>query len=274
MNYEQKQAARKTRYIARAKKAQETSADYYETFKQQMDALPMGQPILVGHHSEKRHRALLRRADNAMRHSIKEQEKAAYYEHKASSVGTGGISSDDERAIEKLTDKIAALEAAHRYAKAGNKIYRTLYRKAFKQCQDSKAAFYEAADAFAQTDKEAADELLKQTHYYASVPYEHLQPFMLNRTEIRRLQDRLKIITAIKTQGDKTITHETFTFKQDSDGNRLCFIFKGKPDEATRTLLKRHAFKWSPTRTAWIRKTTPNAIGAAKVVIEQLKAGG
>jgi hypothetical protein len=38
--------------------------------------LPMGQPILVGHHSEKGHRRLLERSDNKMRRAVEESEKA------------------------------------------------------------------------------------------------------------------------------------------------------------------------------------------------------
>ncbi len=45
--------------------------------------IPLGQPILVGHHSEKRHRKTIERADNAMRKSIEESKKAQEYENRA-----------------------------------------------------------------------------------------------------------------------------------------------------------------------------------------------
>jgi hypothetical protein len=45
--------------------------------------IPFGQPILVGHHSERKHREVLERADNAMRKSIEEQEKAESYARRA-----------------------------------------------------------------------------------------------------------------------------------------------------------------------------------------------
>lgn len=41
--------------------------------------IPFGQPILVGHHSEGRHRRTLEKADNAMRKSIEEGDKAEAY---------------------------------------------------------------------------------------------------------------------------------------------------------------------------------------------------
>jgi len=48
--------------------------------------IPMGQPILVGHHSEGRHRRDLKRIDSGMRKAIEESEKADYFSHKVSSL--------------------------------------------------------------------------------------------------------------------------------------------------------------------------------------------
>lgn len=45
--------------------------------------IPFGQPILVGHHSEKRHRRTIEKADNAMRKSIEESQKAEEYRQRA-----------------------------------------------------------------------------------------------------------------------------------------------------------------------------------------------
>ena len=48
-----------------------------------LDVIPPGQPILVGHHSERRHRAALRRADNAQRVSVVNWKKAEYWQQRA-----------------------------------------------------------------------------------------------------------------------------------------------------------------------------------------------
>ena len=45
--------------------------------------IPFGQPILVGHHSERAHRKVLERADNAMRKGIEESKKADNYRARA-----------------------------------------------------------------------------------------------------------------------------------------------------------------------------------------------
>ena len=75
--------ARAERMNARATKADERSDSAYNTAKQIGSFIPMGQPILVGHHSEGRHRADIKRIDNAMRKSCEESDKAKYYEGKA-----------------------------------------------------------------------------------------------------------------------------------------------------------------------------------------------
>jgi hypothetical protein len=52
------------------------------------DGIPMGQPILVGHHSEGRARRDVARMDAGMRRSIDEQEKAAHYAGRAAAAGS------------------------------------------------------------------------------------------------------------------------------------------------------------------------------------------
>ncbi len=70
-----------------------------------------GQPLLIGHHSEKRHRADLKRMDNHFRKANELQEKSDYYESKAESAqNNSAISSDDPEAIQKLEEQLHALE--------------------------------------------------------------------------------------------------------------------------------------------------------------------
>ena len=56
--------------------------------------------------------------------------------------------------------------------------------------------------------------------------------------------------------------------------NRIQFIFPEKPAIEYRDILKKYSFKWSPTRKAWVRKLTQNALGAKeeiKKLFEQLR---
>jgi hypothetical protein len=65
--------------------AEKRSNEAYESraTKHELDFLSLGEPIKVGHHSEKRHRKLFEKYDNKMRKSIEEQEKAKEYERRA-----------------------------------------------------------------------------------------------------------------------------------------------------------------------------------------------
>ena len=56
------------------------------------------------------------------------------------------------------------------------------------------------------------------------------------------------------------------------EANRLQFIFDGKPDAATRQILKDHAFRWAPSQDAWQRQLTNAARHSANLVIRALRA--
>ena len=134
--YEQKQQERKERYEERAQKARQESASAYQSARSILDVIPMGQPILVGHHSERRHRRDLARVDSSMRKSIEASDKAAHYAGKAASVGTGGVSQDDPEAVVKLRAEIADQKRDDVAAKAAN----AAMRKAAKGREESTGA--------------------------------------------------------------------------------------------------------------------------------------
>jgi len=62
-----------------ADNAEKRRDNFMEKSKEGKDFLALGEPIKVGHHSEKRHRALLERNSNRMSNAIDEMEKAAVY---------------------------------------------------------------------------------------------------------------------------------------------------------------------------------------------------
>jgi len=55
------------------------SDSFYEASKKDSDFLGLGEPIKVGHHSEKRHRKIIEQANNNIRKSIEESDKAAQH---------------------------------------------------------------------------------------------------------------------------------------------------------------------------------------------------
>ena len=75
--------ARSERYAEYAENAEKRSDTAYNTLKGIQSFIPFGQPILVGHHSEGKHRRAIKRMDNLMGKSVKEGEKAEYFRDKA-----------------------------------------------------------------------------------------------------------------------------------------------------------------------------------------------
>lgn len=109
--YYEKQQARRERLEERLEKAQAQSHAHYNAAMRELSVVPFGQPILVGHHSERAHRALIARSDRHMEKSHELTLKAARIEAKLEGLGNGGISSDAPDAIDLLRDKLAELES-------------------------------------------------------------------------------------------------------------------------------------------------------------------
>jgi uncharacterized protein DUF3560 len=85
--------------------------------------IPFGQPILVGHHSERGHRRALDRIDRAMGAAVENAGKARDMAERAASIeaqNAAAIYTDDDDAKEKLAEKIATLEAERDRIKAYN----------------------------------------------------------------------------------------------------------------------------------------------------------
>lgn len=95
-----------------AEKAEARAEQRHATAHSILDPIPLGQPILVGHHSEGRHRRALDRADANMRKAVEETGLARHHEQKADGLARQldrSIFSDDADAIEQLRAKITAL---------------------------------------------------------------------------------------------------------------------------------------------------------------------
>jgi ppGpp synthetase/RelA/SpoT-type nucleotidyltranferase len=215
-----------------------------------------GQPILVGHHSERRHRAAIKRADAAMRSSIEAQKYASHLESRADAVGTAGISSDDPAAIVKLRQKLASMEARRDRMKAANKAIQSAARRlklSRKGLRDRAQAEQVLAASGIPEDQQA---MLLRT--FELTPYHGVGYASYNLTnlgsEIRRTKGRLAELIAEHQRGPaEDVEHEGFYVTEAKDLNRIQLIFEGKPGPNTRKLLKRMGFRWSPRNGAWQR---------------------
>lgn len=82
-NVQERAKARAERLNQWASNAEKKSNAYYEASNKGKDFLVLAEPIKIGHHSEKRHRALIERNWNRMGKSVEMQRKADSYSERA-----------------------------------------------------------------------------------------------------------------------------------------------------------------------------------------------
>lgn len=82
-NSQERARAKAERYEEWADKAHQRSEEAFERSERAVAGIPMGQPILVGHHSERAHRAAIDKSWAAMGKSVEEMHKAEAHESKA-----------------------------------------------------------------------------------------------------------------------------------------------------------------------------------------------
>ena len=120
--YEQRVEAKKDRFGALANLATTQSNTTFSQAQSLGASIPLGQPILIGHHSERRDRNYRARISATYQKSFDLQGKAEHYARKAAAVGTSGISSDDPDAIIKLTAELEERQLVQARMKAANKL--------------------------------------------------------------------------------------------------------------------------------------------------------
>ena len=82
-NVQERAKAKAERLNQWAANAEKKSHQYWEASNEGRDFLSLAEPIKVGHHSEKRHRALIERNHNRMAKSVDLQKAADKYEDRA-----------------------------------------------------------------------------------------------------------------------------------------------------------------------------------------------
>lgn len=254
-DYHERKEARIDHMEERAARAQAESAAASHAAHEIMRLIPSGQPILVGHHSERRHRRDLDKIDRNMRKSIEADKKAAYYASRAESAASNcAISSDDPDAVEKLEAKLAKLQAAQEKDKALNVYYRKHKTvKGFPGISDAEA--------------NRADKELSEMREGIRRPVPSWQ--LSNRNaEINRLKKRIASLHQVDQMEHVEIDFDGGQIVTNEEVNRVQILFDEKPDEATRSKLKTYGFRWSPREHAWQAPRTPSYLRRAKWILD------
>jgi hypothetical protein len=105
-----------------AANAEKRSDQAYEASKECAEFLSLAEPIKVGHHSEKRHRALIERNNNRMAKCVEESRKAEEYARRAAywEAQEGKITLAMPEAIDYYAHKLEKATAYHAGLKDGS----------------------------------------------------------------------------------------------------------------------------------------------------------
>lgn len=246
-SYEEKKQARIDYYKEKSGKASQESQARFDVYKKRMDAIPLGQPILVDHYSAKSDRNYRDKAFNQIEKSVEAQKKADYYAEKATAAElNNAISSDDPEALTKLKDKLQNLEKAQSDMKRINAYY-----KKHGTCKGCEGVSDETAQKIA--DK------IEKAYSWEKRPFASYT-LTNNNAEINRLKDRIK---QLETKREFVgWEFEGGEVKVNNDINRLQIFFDEIPDEGKRKELKGAAFKWSRHENAWQRQLNENCLYA------------
>jgi hypothetical protein len=189
--YEAKREAKVERLEAAADAHSNTSNHLHDRAHKMAEVIPLGQPILVGHHSERGDRAYRGRISSTFEKAHEEHEKAQYYARRAASASSNrAIYSDDPAADDKLKAKIANAEQLQEIMKACNAAIR-------KHAKAGPAAQIAALVALGRPEAQAA-ELIKPD-FCGRIGFADYQ-LTNNNANIRRMKERLQHVTTAHTR--------------------------------------------------------------------------
>ena len=227
-DFEEKKQRRLERAKYLAEKSKKESKEAFERSNRAVSAIPMGQPILVGHHSETTHRRALKRSWDAMDKSVKLSKDAEMYEQRAKSIANNNvISSDDPLVKEKLLKKLETLENKHKKMKDYNKRAKKDGKQQYETWQLSNS-----------------------------------------RQNINSVKDRLTGIKHKEDISEEEYTINDVTVQINKDDNRVRLFYPDKPSDEERKKLKSNGFRWSPFNKAWQRPITTQSVYIAKQIAE------
>lgn len=252
--YEARLEARRERLEARAEKLRREGQGRVDRAHEMASAIPFGQPILIGHHSEKRDRAFRGRIHSNFDKGFQALKAAGELEARAANVGSGGISSDDPDAIAKLLEKLEKAQNLQNMMVRANKVIKAFWKAGVRD-----AASGDKWELYLQRLEEAGckvgpgrAKLLLEPDFAGRIGFADYQ-LQNNGAEVRRIKARIEQLKA--NAGREASEQQIGEIKivENVELNRLQIIFPGKPDAQVRAKLKSAGFRWAPSEGAWQR---------------------
>lgn len=248
--YEAKRQARIDRLQAAAERARDNGENQLNQAHKMASAIPFGQPILVGHYSERRDRNYRGRIESKFRNGFNELNRADNLEARAAAAASNrAIFSDDPEAAEKLEQKLERLERRQELMKAANKLIK----------KNDRAGLLELGFTESRIDQLFIPDWCGRVGF---ADYEITN----NGANIRRIRERIKTIGVHANDENSESAINGVRIVDNADENRVQIFFHGKPAEAIQTELKSYGFHWTPTAGCWQRQRSPQALYIAQKI--------
>jgi len=245
-NYAERREARATRLRDRADKAEAASEAAHAGVKAIADRIPLGQPILVGHHSEGRARRDQDKIHRGMQKTVELSRKAEHLHSRANAAErNAAISSDDPEAIEKLEAKLLLVRAERAR-------WRLIAAAMRKKAPEKRVEELRKLEPF-------SSEELKTLRFSGDVSY------MTKNlgAEERRIQARMTELRE-RAQAPAPESVELNGIAITEEDNRVRMTFPGKPEQRVRIDLKSSGFRFARSLGVWQRHASTQAWHHAK----------
>jgi hypothetical protein len=238
-----------------ADKASARSTSLSNESHRMMSVIPMGQPILIGHHSEKRDRNYRNRAWNKMGAAVAQQDLAEHHESKAAGLSAQldrTIFSDDDNAVEAIEARIAEHEAEREQMKKIN----ALYRK-------NDAAGLAALGINLESLKA---KLVAAGPYFGKSPH---MPYEMSNLggRIQADKKRLQAIKAQQQRQEAAAATENGVKVENHANGYMSVTFAEKPERSILSALRDAGFRWGAGH--WFGQTSVLPACVAELVEEK-----
>lgn len=242
---------RAERLQERADNARETARRLSSEGSRMAGAIPMGQPILVGHYSEKSDRAYRGRIQSKFERAVEAEKKADDLEYRAKAAASNtAIYSDDPESVQAIDEKLAKMKANRELMKKCNALIR----------KGDRAGLLEIIKNPTKVEE------LFTPDFCGRVGFADYELTNLG-ANIRRLEKRRESLANLKARGRTERMVGEVRVVENPDIARIQLFYPGKPDEATRDKLKSWGFRWAPSEGAWQRNLNNAGKYAARQVL-------
>jgi uncharacterized protein DUF3560 len=237
-----------------AAKASAKSAARFDAVHKLADSIPFGQPILVGHHSERHARRDVERLDNGMRKGVEQAKLADHHASKASGLALQlerSVFSDDPDAIPALEARIAEAEAKAEKINALNKAWRAASKAGGKP--EEIAARLVASGACAEKLAATMAKTMAQCPWLKT-PLDATG----ERAAARRDRERMELIR--KRQARAAAAEANGGVTVEFRGEYVIVTFAEKPASAMLEALRAAEFRWCDGSWSGLKAKMPEEI--------------